>query len=100
MIASCGGCGRACGPATERQAALLFNVGWRAGADGLPRCSVCLAHGDAVIEYFVRSTSSGAMYRVVLDGGTWRCACRGHRRWGHCKHADERRVAVADRRAA
>jgi hypothetical protein len=34
-------------------------------------------------------------YHVNLDGGNKTCECKGHLKWGHCKHADGLAALVA-----
>ena len=68
-------------------AAMLHNVGWRQGADGLPRCPVCVEHGDGVISRHVWAGDGRTQYRLTPSAIGWVCSCRGHRTHGHCKHA-------------
>src|SRR4051794_36825056 len=34
------------------------------------------------------SCCGGEVYDVLLDGDRSSCECKGHLRWGHCKHVD------------
>jgi hypothetical protein len=33
-------------------------------------------------------TAETAAYHVNIDGSNRTCECKGHLRWGHCKHSD------------
>ena len=39
--------------------------------------------------------STGETYEACADGERGHCDCKGHERWGHCKHVDAARAIAA-----
>jgi hypothetical protein len=37
----------------------------------------------------------GEIYHVCIDGERGTCDCKGHERWGHCKHVDCTQALIA-----
>jgi hypothetical protein len=82
------------GGMTQEFADQLATVGrWSTNVDGTLRCPDCV---DGKIARYVWSDSGDKQYKLTpSDDGKWTCGCRGHKTWGHCKHADRLNAETA-----
>ena len=49
---------------------------------------LCRVPSDWGQAFSVEKIGGKELYHVHLDGDKRTCDCKGHARWGHCKHAD------------
>jgi hypothetical protein len=84
------------GPDTDGWAAIAITVGRQKDTYLLRAIPTDFGDGAVGLEVEKLDTDLNVVenYHVLLDGPESTCDCKGHERWGHCKHRDGIQAAV------